>query len=387
MTAPDSDLPGRPLPYPARVWWADRLIARSDQAVEIEDAGRDPQLYFPVADTRMDLLGEDGPALCGSGRLAGLVTFADDRFRVELVDEGPGGGGRDATAKRYPVWGDASHLIDIMDVRPVGGGRYGSVARSSRRRPVVEGSQMLGQAIVAAARHAPGRRVVSGHMVFLRVADAARPLAFQLEEFSTGRTFSSVGIDVSQEGRSCARATFLLDVTAGDVIRHAVAAPAVAGPYGAQPHDMSVMGRDVRVVDGAYRNDSSAPAGPPEIDAWVRFRDVPDDQSIHAALMAQFMGHMSIAAALRPHEGIGQDAAHDTLSTAINAIGISLHGRVRADRWMLYHHDSVFAGDGMTHSACRVHDESGGLVASFTVDAMVRRFAGGGAGRAERAAL
>jgi acyl-CoA thioesterase II len=41
---------------------------------------------------------------------------------------------------------------------------------------------------------------------------------------------------------------------------------------------------------------------------------------------------------------------------------------------MLYRHLSTFAGDGMTHSECRVHDEAGDLLASFTVDAMVRRF-------------
>ena len=35
------------------------------------------------------------------------------------------------------------------------------------------------------------------------------------------------------------------------------------------------------------------------LDAWVRFRDVPDDPPIHAGLLAQFTGHMPIAAALR----------------------------------------------------------------------------------------
>ena len=43
---------------------------------------------------------------------------------------------------------------------------------------------------------------------------------------------------------------------------------------------------------------------------------------------------------------------------------------------MLYHHRSTFAGDGMTHAECRVHDEDGARsLASFTVDAMVRAFA------------
>jgi acyl-CoA thioesterase len=63
----------------------------------------------------------------------------------------------------------------------------------------------------------------------------------------------------------------------------------------------------------------------------------------------------------------------------INAINLSLHDEVHADHWMLYHHDSTFAGDGMTHAAGRVHAEDGALLASFNVDAMVRPFAGGGA--------
>jgi acyl-CoA thioesterase-2 len=138
---------------------------------------------------------------------------------------------------------------------------------------------------------------------------------------------------------------------------------------------MSVTGRDVRIVDDAYTGDPDARLGPPEIHAWVRFRDVPDDQPIHGALLAQFTGHMSIAAALRPHPGVGQSQAHRTLSTSINAISLSIHSEVQADRWMLYSHRSTFAGDGMTHSECRVHSEDGLFVASFTVDATVRAFA------------
>jgi acyl-CoA thioesterase len=84
---------------------------------------------------------------------------------------------------------------------------------------------------------------------------------------------------------------------------------------------------------------------------------------------------MPIAAALRPHPGIGQDQAHRTLSTAISAISLALHAEVHADRWMLYRHRSTFAGDGMTHAECRVYDEDGGLLASFAVEAMVRNFA------------
>jgi acyl-CoA thioesterase-2 len=96
---------------------------------------------------------------------------------------------------------------------------------------------------------------------------------------------------------------------------------------------------------------------------------------------------MSIAAALRPHAGIGQSQAHRTISTGINAIAISFHREVRADRWMRYHHRSTFAGDGMTHAECRVYDEAGELLASFTVEGMVRAFANPGQSVDARTAL
>ena len=291
------------------------------------------------------------------------------------------------TAERVPPWGDAKDLIDLLDVRPEADGSYTGVVRGASERSVVEGSQMLGQAIVACGRHAPGRRVVSAHMVFMRAADPRELLRFELEELSAGRTFTTIEARVLQGGRLRSSGTLLLDAVAPDVVRHAVAAPDVVGPEDSEPFDMAVTGRDLRVVDGAYTGDPSAPVGPPVLDAWVRLDEVPDDPHLHAALLAQFAGHMSIAAALRPHAGVGQDQAHRTLSMGINAIAISFHREVRADRWMLYHHLSTFAGDGMTHSECRVHDEAGDLLASFTVDAMVRAFPEGTGEVDDRTAL
>lgn len=273
------------------------------------------------------------------------------------------------------TWGDAADLADLLDVRPCGDGRFVSSVRGHWERPVVEGSQILGQAVVAAGRLARGRRPVSAWMAFTRAADARHPIEVELDELGGGRTFTTFSARATQGPRVCAAGALLLDVTAPDVIRHAVEPPGVPGPDACPPVDMGVSGRDVRVVDGAYTGDPDAPVGLPVLDAWVRFDRLPNDPPLHAGLLAQFTGHLSIAAALRPHAGIGQDQAHRTLSTAINAIAISFHRKVRADRWILYHHHSTSAADGMTHAECRVHDEDGDLLASFTVDAMVRAFA------------
>jgi acyl-CoA thioesterase len=297
--------------------------------------------------------------------------------RLTLVDDCGSTDERDRTLKRFPMWGDAAHLIDMLNVRREADGTYVGVTRdnaANRHRGVVEGSQMLAQSIVAAGRHAPGRRTVSASMVFMRAANTSEPLRIELEELSGGRSFSTLAPHIRQGGKLCASGIMLLDATAPDVIRHRAPAPETKGPYASEPYDMSVTGRDVRFVDAAYTGDPNAPVGPPLIDAWVRFREVPDDPYLHAGLLAQFTGHASIATAMRPHAGIGQSQAHRTLSTAINAINISFHANVRADRWTRYHHQSTFAGDGMTHSECRVYNLEGDLLASFTVDAMVRPF-------------
>ena len=285
------------------------------------------------------------------------------------------------------AWGDVDDLVALLDVQPAGEGRWVGAVHPPSDRPVVEGSQLLGEAIVAAGRTHPGRRAVSAWMCFTRVADATQPVAIELDPVADGRTFTALAARAVQGSTVCAAGTLLLDVTAPDVIRHGVAAPRVPGPDGAQPFDMGVVGRDLRIVDGAYTGDPDAPVGPPVLDAWVRFRALPDDPALHAGLLAQLTGHLSIAAALRPHAGVGQDQAHRTLSTAINAIALSLHADVRVDEWLLYHHESTFAGDGMTHAECRVHTEAGALVASFTVDAMVRAFADPSAPVDDRTAL
>jgi acyl-CoA thioesterase len=398
----------RPCPYRARAWWGDDLLAESDGTLRVDAPGQAPTLWFPWDDVRVaavraagtgswqggeverfDATGPapareehvtwasapsepaDGRAIArrvvnpppGLDALAGYALLDHDQARVEIVDRVDGDDERDVTVKRFPYWGDVADLVAILDT--------GAVV-VDHHRPVVEGSQLLGQAIVAAMRAASGRRVVSAHVVFLRAADANQPVAIELDTVTSGRTFSSFSARAVQGGRVCAAGTLLLGVPATDVVAHASPADGVTGPYDAVPFDMGVTGRDLRVVDATYTDDPAAPTGPPMIDAWVRFRDVPDDPALHAGLLAQFTGHMAIAAALRPHAGVGQREAHRTISTAINAITISFHADVRVDQWVLYRHLATVVADGMAHAECRAYDESGTLLASFTVDAMIR---------------
>ena len=161
----------RACPYRARAWRDDRLVADSTSALRDEGADRAPVLWFPVADVHGDLL-DDGAALTrGAGELDGFVAFDAERVRIELVNSADRAA--DHPIVRFPNWGDAADLIDMIDVRSIGDGRYVSVPRADWRRPVVEGSQMLGQMVVAAMRETGGRRAVSASIVLIRAADAA----------------------------------------------------------------------------------------------------------------------------------------------------------------------------------------------------------------------
>ncbi len=400
-----SDSTIRPCPTRARASWGDLVLAESDRALRVDSPGRTPTLWFPWEDVRVAALHTggtkrwddgtvesfdvDGPAPgpsdavtwvdrpqgprdgigvvrrlvtppLGLESLQGHATIDPGRAVVELVDtDDP----RAVSITRFPNWGDAADLMAILDSRAV---------VHDVTRPVVEGSQLLGQAVVAAMRSVPGRRVVSAHMVFLRAASANEPLDIELDELTSGRTFSALAARITQGDRLIASGTLLVGVPGPDVVRHSADAAGVSGPYDAVAYDMGVTGRDLRVVDAAYTDDPAAPVGAPSIDTWVRFREVPADGAVHAGLLTQFTGHMSIAAALRPHAGVGQIEAHRTISTAINAIAISFHADVHMDEWVLYRHLATVVADGMAHSECRVHDLAGALVASFTVDAMLR---------------
>jgi hypothetical protein len=118
------------------------VIAESGSTVRTDVSDSAPQLWFPRADVRTDALAPltDGMWTEGAGELADHIAFDHERVDLALVDARPGDDERDVTTKRFPTWGDASDLVDVMDVRPEGDGNFTSPARSDWRRPVIEGS-------------------------------------------------------------------------------------------------------------------------------------------------------------------------------------------------------------------------------------------------------
>jgi acyl-CoA thioesterase len=108
--------------------------------------------------------------------------------------------------------------------------------------------------------------------------------------------------------------------------------------------------------------------------AWVRFRENPEEPYLRRALVAQATTHWAIAAAMRPHRGFGEAQAHETLSTGIMSASISFHDDAPVDEWFLYANRAIWSGHGLAQGEGAVFSRDGRLMASYSVQAMIRAF-------------
>ncbi|MCG5433683.1 thioesterase family protein [Mycobacterium sp. MYCO198283] len=276
------------------------------------------------------------------------------------------------TAPDEAVW-TLDKLLDLFAVTPAGEDRFTAVSGlpGLDDRQVVEGTQVLGQAIVAVAQRFPGKSIRSAYAVFSRPVMVGPPVELAVDVVQEGRSTATAVVYASQHGKRSITVTVLADVPTEDVIRHALPKPEVPGPQDANEANMPMAGRQVRLVDVVDVN-SPDEVGPPELYAWLHYDPVPDRDDLAKALLAYFTGHLGISTTMRAHDGIGTSQAHLTVSTAPMTVSVSFHEPVSWDGWLLYSHESTQVGAGMSYVRGTVHTEHGDLVASFTQDALIR---------------
>lgn len=265
-------------------------------------------------------------------------------------------------------------LLDLFDAEPTGENTFTAQTgpAGDDERQVVEGTQVLAQSIVAAAKRFPDKSVRSVYAVFARaVMVAAGPVELEVDVVSEGRSTATAIVTARQNGKRCITTTVLADVPTADVIRHHLPKPDVAPPSAAHLSPMPMTGRELRLVDVVDVN-SPDEVGPPELHAWLHYDPIPARDDLAKALIAYFTGHLGISTTMRAHEGIGTSQAHLTVSTAPMTASVSFHEPVRWDGWLLYTHESTQVGAGMSYVRGAVHTEKGELIASFSQDALIR---------------
>jgi len=264
-------------------------------------------------------------------------------------------------------------LLELFDVQPNGPDRFTAETgiAGADERQVVEGTQVLAQAIVAAAKRFADKSVRSAQAVFSRAVMVGAPVELVIDVVHEGRSTATAVVSVQQNDRRCMTMTIFADVPSDDVIRHHLPRPDVAPPADANLSAMPMIGRELRLVDVVDVN-SPDEVGPPELYAWLHYDPIPTRDDLAKALIAYFTGHLGISTTMRAHQGIGTSQAHLTVSTAPMTITVSFHEPVRWDGWLLYTHESTQVGAGMSYVRGAVHSEEGELLASFAQDAMIR---------------
>jgi acyl-CoA thioesterase II len=264
-------------------------------------------------------------------------------------------------------------LLDLFDVRAKApdhfSGNTGIAGEDERQ--VVEGTQVLAQAIVAVAKRFADKSVRSAHAVFSRAVMVGQPVEFDIDVVHEGRSTATAVVGVQQNGRRCITVTAFADVPSADVIRHQLPRPDVVAPADANFSPMPMVGRELRLVDVVDIN-SPDEVGPPELYAWLHYDPIPARDDLAKALIAYFTGHLGISTTMRAHEGIGTSQSHLTVSTAPLTVTVSFHEPVSWAGWLLYTHESTQVGAGMSYVRGAVHTEEGELIASFAQEAMIR---------------
>jgi acyl-CoA thioesterase II len=264
-------------------------------------------------------------------------------------------------------------LLDLFDVRAKAPDHFSGdtgIAGEDERQ-VVEGTQVLAQAIVAVAKRFADKSVRSVHAVFARAVMVGQPVEFDIDVVHEGRSMASAVVAVQQNGRRCITVTALADVPSADVIRHQLPRPDVVAPADANFSRMPMVGRELRLVDVVDVN-SPDEVGPPELYAWLHYDPIPARDDLAKALIAYFTGHLGISTTMRAHEGIGTSQSHLAVSTAPLTVTVSFHEPVSWSGWLLYTHESTQVGAGMSYVRGAVHTQEGELIASFAQEAMIR---------------
>jgi acyl-CoA thioesterase II len=259
-------------------------------------------------------------------------------------------------------------------------------ARGNEGWQRVFGGQVLGQALMAAARTVdPERSVHSLHGYFLLAGDPSRPIVYDVERIRDGGSFTTRRVKAIQHGRPIFSMSSSFH-KAEPGFDHQSEMPKVpppeelpnpkdliAGLIDALPQSMrSYWSRerpiDMRVVDVSryLTRDKKVPLQ----HIWIRANGkLPDDPAIHQAVLAYASDFTLLDTALIAHGKLLFDA--DVQLASLDH-ALWYHRPFRADEWLLYVQDSPNAYGARGFCRGSIFTREGTLIASVVQEGLMR---------------
>jgi acyl-CoA thioesterase-2 len=260
-------------------------------------------------------------------------------------------------------------------------------ARGNEGWQRVFGGQVLGQALIAAARTVDADRSVhSLHGYFLLAGDPSRPIVYDVERIRDGGSFTTRRVKAIQHGRPIFSMSSSFHKTEPG-FDHQSEMPKVpppeelpnpkdliAGLIDALPQSMrSYWSRerpiDMRVVDVSryLTRDKKVPLQ----HIWIRANGkLPDDPAIHQAVLAYASDFTLLDTALIAHGKLLFDA--DVQLASLDH-ALWYHRPFRADEWLLYVQDSPSAYGARGFCRGSIFTREGTLIASVVQEGLMRQ--------------
>lgn len=289
--------------------------------------------------------------------------------------------------KTSPQAGDQlAALLEVLDLERLEHNLFrGLSSMNSWNR--VYGGQVLAQALVAACRTVVIERPVhSLHGYFLLGGDPSLPIIYEVERLRDGGSFATRRVTAIQSGQPifAMMASFHKPETG---FAHASAMPDVPPPETLEPigavfarqeaqipDNMRTYYKQARPIDLRLVDTKRFFGGenlPGQQSFWMRTNGaLPDDPSMHCAMLAYASDFAMIDTALIPH---GRVMFDPRLQLASLDHALWLHQSFRADDWLLYVLESPTANGGRGFATGTFYTRDGTLVASVAQEGLMRQ--------------
>lgn len=275
-------------------------------------------------------------------------------------------------------------LISILDLEELEHNLYrGLSPQTSWQR--VFGGQVIGQALVAAARTVEGRPAHSLHAYFVRPGDPSVPIVYEVERLRDGKSFTTRSVVAIQHGHpiftmlasfQVEESGFQYQATMPDVpmpedlpgeadfhARIMAEGTEAARRYWSYPRAI-----ELRPVD--LRHYLSHDPLPPAQQLWVRASGrLPDDPGIHRCVLAYASDLTLLDTSLYAHGRMVFD--RDVQAASLDH-ALWFHRPCRADEWFLYVTESPSTSGARGFSRGSIFSRDGRLVASVAQEGLIR---------------
>jgi acyl-CoA thioesterase II len=275
-------------------------------------------------------------------------------------------------------------VLDLLNLEKIEENIFRGASPKDRVQRVF-GGQVLGQALVAAARTVEGRLCHSLHAYFLRAGDPKVPILYEVDRSRDGASFTARRVVAIQHGRQIFNlaASFQLDEPGYE---HEFPMPAVPAPETLPTEEelrakvIDRLPEEVRAWFSRPRPIETRPVDPREYFSpdkrpphemlWIRATGaLPDDLPLHQCVLAYASDMSLLDTGLLPH-GIGWFDNKVQMASLDHAMWF--HRPFRVDEWLLYVQDSPSASGARSFNRGLMYTRDGKLVASVAQEGLMR---------------